>query len=287
LETPIPTPTAKETALPVLLPAYFLDWQPSSALALKDAKGVVMHDYGGSIGKQYQPTTIAQGALAYYDRWLVDSDPTRAEADWTAFQAQTNWLISHQTADGRWLFNFKWGYQQVPWWSAMTEGVAMSALLRDYSVTADPACLTAITRARTTFERDLNHNGVGAEVAVGSTTYVVYQEYLKGYESNVLNGWMFSLAGLYEIATYLPGQEAAVDLWAPDRGIPALKALLPYYDTGSWSRYDMTNPGKSARGDLDTVAYHNLVISQLRYMATISGDPFFSNYADRFQAYEK
>jgi heparosan-N-sulfate-glucuronate 5-epimerase len=266
-----------------LLPAYFLNWKPDDTV-LKDAKGVIIHNYGGSIGKQYQPTTIAQAALAYYDRWLVDSDPTQAEADKTAFLTQTNWLISHQTPDGRWLFTFRWGNQPNPWWSAITEGNAMSALLRAYSMTGDPACLEAITRARTTFERDLSHNGVGATVFLESTPYIVYQEYLKGYEPNVLNGWIFALVGLYEAATYLPGQEAAVDLWGTDRGIPALKALLPYYATKTWSRYDMVHPGKSAYGSLATVYYHDLVINQLRYVAQISGDPFFSEYADRFQA---
>jgi hypothetical protein len=94
------------------------------------------------------------------------------------------------------------------------------------------------------------------------------------------------LVGLYETAIYLPDSQAALDLWGADRGIAALKALLPYYDTGVWSRYDMTNPGKSARGDLDTIPYHDLITRQLKYIAMISGDPFFASYADRFHAEE-
>jgi hypothetical protein len=253
--------------------------------APKDAKGVVMKDYGERGGRQYNPTSVAQAALAYYDRWLVDSDHDRAESDRTAFLTQADWLISHQAPDGRWLYSFRWGNQPVPWWSAMTEGVAMSALLRAYSMTGDPACLSAVSRARTTFERDLDHGGVAAPVVVGATTYLVYQEYLKGYEPNVLNGWIFSLVGLYEAAAYLQDPEASLDLLGPDRGTAALKALLPYYDTGTWSRYYMTNPGRSVRGSLDTVAYHVLVIGQLKYMTTISGDLFFADYADLFQAY--
>jgi hypothetical protein len=266
-----------------LLPAYFRNWLPSTQP--KDADGVVMTNYGGSLGKQYSPTGVAQAALGYYDRWLVDSDPDRTKSDKAAFLAQIDWLLSHQSPDGLWLWSFKWGAQPVPWWSAMTEGVSMSALLRAYSMTGDPACLTAISLARSTFERAPNDHGVGASVVVGSKTYVVYQEYLKGYVANVLNGWIFSLVGLYETATYLHDQAASSDLLGPDRGIAALKVLLPYYDTGSWSFYYVTRPGGSGTRGLDTVRYHTLVIGQLIYMATISGDAFFSRYADRFQAY--
>jgi heparosan-N-sulfate-glucuronate 5-epimerase len=271
--------------LPVvpLLPAYFRNWQPNPGV-LKDAQGVVLDDYGGTIGKQYQPTAIAEAALAYYDRWLVDADPTLKDSDRVAFLIQIEWLIKNQTADGRWLFHFTWGKQRVPWWSAMTEGLAMSALLRSFALTRDPVALAALTRARTTFERDLNHGGVAAQVILGRTTYVVYQEYLPGYVSNVLNGWIFSMDGLYEAATYLHDPAAAADLWAPRRGFAALKALLPYYDTGDWSRYDLRSPGRSATGDLARVSYHSLVIGQLEYVASITGDSFFSKYAARFAA---
>lgn len=279
-----PTSTPNETITLQALPAYFTGAMPNATM-LKDSGGVIYWDYGGSIGKQYNPVTLIQAALAYYNRWLVDSDPAQAESDKTAFLTQINWLISHQTPDGRWLYTFRWGSQPLPWWSAMAEGEAMSALLRAYLMTGDPACLTAIERARSTFERDLTDNGVELSVALGSDTYVVYQEYLTGYQANVLNGWIFSLVGLYETATYLGDSSAYFDFWGPDRGLAALKALLPYYDTGSWSFYNMVNPGKSVSGSLDSTAYHQLVIFQLRYLATISGDPFFSQYADRFQSY--
>jgi hypothetical protein len=247
---------------------------------------VVVQSYGGKIGRQYMPTRIAQAALAFYDRWLIDTDPAQTAKDKRLFQTQIKWLIANQTSDGRWLVNFAWGGQQVPWWSAMTEGLAMSALLRSYWMTRDPACLTAITRARTTFERDRDrHHGVAQSVVSGSKTYVVYEEYLRGYQDNVLNGWIFSLVGLYETATYLGDKAASADLRGPDRGLAAVKALLPYYDTGNWSYYNRDLPVTAARKNLDTVSYHSLVIGQLRYLTQISGDPFFAGYADKFQGY--
>jgi len=280
-------PAPEKTSAPLgLLPAYFLAAKPDDA-APKDAKGVVLASYGGGLGQQYNPTTIAQIALAYYGRWLSDTDPDKAAADRKSFLAQTDWLIAHQSADGRWLYSFEWGSQQVPWWSAIAEGQGMSALLRAYAMTGDPAALAAVIRARGTFDRDLGDDGIAAPVTVGGTTYIVYQEYLPGYEPNVLNGWIFSLIGLYETETYLGDSGAYEDLWSSDRGFVALKALLPYYDTGAWSRYYVERFGKSPSGGLDTTAYHILVIAQLRYLATISGDAFFSDCAARFASYMK
>jgi heparosan-N-sulfate-glucuronate 5-epimerase len=250
-----------------------------------DRRGVAMVFYTRGLGLQYSPTGIAQAALQYYDRWLVDTDPKLKASDKAAFLTQTRWLLSNQTSDGRWLFKFKWGNEPIPWWSAMTEGLAMSALLRAYAMTGNSACLTAISRARKTFERNARHLGVAKKVVVASQTYVVYEEYMGAYAPNVLNGWIFSLVGLYETSTYLRDPAASADLLHPDRGLAAVKALLPYYDTGDWTRYYVKSPGTSSTRGIDRVKYHSLVIGQLRYLATISGDPFFTQYADRFQGY--
>ncbi len=268
------------------MPAYFRNWMPDDS-AFKDANGVVLKRYAAPLGKQYTPTQIAQAALEYYDRWLIDKDPKLAASDKAAFLIQIDWLLKNQLRDGRWLFNFKWGHMKPPWWSAMTEGVAMSALLRAYSITGDPYCLSAITKARTTFERDRDHDhGVATPVPVGSKTYIVYEEYLGSYGApNVLNGWIFSMVGLYEAATYLHDDVAMADLTAPDRGFAALKVLLPYYDAGTWTHYYITTPGTLQRGRLQTVLYHKLVIGQLMYLTKITGDPFFTKWATKFQGY--
>jgi heparosan-N-sulfate-glucuronate 5-epimerase len=287
-----PRPSSTPTG-PVVpqLPAYFRNWMPDDK-AILDADGVVMEYYDNAgLGREYSPTAVAEAALGYYDRWLVDTDSAKAATDRAAFMTQVKWLLANQTADGRWLFKFAWGRQKVPWWSAMTEGLAMSVLLRAYGLAGDPACLTAISRAVTTFGRSVGKsNGVVAPVVVKpkrgkSKTYVVYQEYQPGYVQNVLNGWMFSLVGLYETATYLHDGAALEALTKPDRGYAAVKALLPYYDTGNWSRYNITDPAKEQLTRFSTLNYHNLVIGQLRYMTKISGDGTFAKWADHFQNY--
>ena len=301
--SPDPTVTASPTAMPVAtaaptpnlsphsvagmsqIGAYFRNWMPNPK-SKTDASGVVMYDYGGKIGIQYTPTAIAEAALCDYDRWLVDKDNTLKNSDWAAFMTQIRWLLANQLPDGRWLFHFQWGKTPVPWWSGLTDGLAISALVRAYALTGDPAQLTAITQARTTYERDQKtENGITSPVKVGSKTYYVYEEYPPGYSvGNVLNGWIFALVGLYEDETYLHDKAATTLLRGPNRGLAALKALLPYYDTGNWSRYAM-QPVTPRIGTRASRGYHNLVIGQLWFVAKISGDRYFSQVARRWQGY--
>jgi hypothetical protein len=278
--SPDPGPTRFGPTEP--LPAYFEPWLPVDTRP-RDSDGVALADYGGSLGKQYYAVTIAQAALRYYNRWLGSSG--FLEADKEAFFAQINWLVRNQTPDGRWLTYFRWGKQPLPWWSGMAQGMAISALLRAYALTADPTYLTAIERARDTLRRSVQQKGVTQTLTVSGTRFVVIQEYLPGYEQNVLNGWIFALVGLYEEALYLHDETAAFEFYGPDRGVKAVRALLPYYDTGSWTFYSLHTLTGSKRGPLAKPLYHRIHIDQLRFLAAITGDTVLADYADRFQGY--
>ncbi len=274
-DAPSLTPTA----------TYFDTFGPFDS-APRDSNGVVLTQYPSPIGLQYNAVNVSQAAIAYFDRWHSGKDTTaEAGADRTAFFAQVNWLVENQQPDGRWLYAFQWGTQPVPWWSAMAEGQGMSALLRAYSVTGEKTYLAAMESARSTFDRAIADLGVESDVTVAGRQLTVYQEYLPGYEDNVLNGWMFALAGLYEDARFTGDPIALYDLVAADRGLPALRALLPYYDTGTWSLYSLSAFVDSSPGRKAPSSYHALHIRQLRFLYSITGDPVMKTYADKFESY--
>jgi len=265
--------------------AFFETFGPFDT-APRDADGVLMHDYGAPIGVQHNAVTIAQGAISYFDRWQSGQDtPAQADADRAAFFAQIGWLVANQQPDGRWLYTFAWGTQPLPWWSAMAEGLGISAMLRAYSVTGDSSYLDVLERARSTFGRTIANLGVDSSVTVSGRHLTVYQEYLPGYVNNVLNGWIYSLAGLYECAIYLGDPICLQDLTAADRGLPALRALLPYYDTGSWTYYGLNSLVGSKRGPKASVAYEELHVRQLSFLYSVTGDRVFNRYADKFRLY--
>ena len=267
------------------VPGYFQAQGPFTA-SPKDSNGVVMVKYASPIGLQYNTVTIEHCAMWYFDRWRSGQDtPTQTNADRAGFFAQIDWLVSHQQPDGRWLYTFHIGTMPVPWWSAMAEGQGISVMLRAYSVTGDSTYLVVLDRARSTFDRPIADLGVTSALTVSGRQLTVYEEYLPGYRDNVLNGWLYSLVGLYECAIYLGDPVCLYDLTAADRGLAAVQALLPYYDTGSWSRYNLTTLVGVDFGPNASEAYHKGHIAQLRFMYSITGNPVMEEYADRFQTY--
>ena len=267
--------------------APFMDGRtmPNRSLA-KDAKGVVLASYGGTLGNQYNPVTISQAAITYYYAAVQGTESKSAkQADRAALFVQADWLVAHQDPGGRWLYRFPFGGQPVPWASAMAQGLGISALIRAHAIRADPRYMRAIRKARATFDRDWSRDGVGSWQKVGTKKYLVYEEYMAPYSRHTLNGWMFAMAGLYEAWTYLGDQKAKSALDRADRGYAALRALLPYYDTGSWSTYNLERMDAKVNGWRAKRHYHELHIRQLRWFAKITNDAFFESYANRFLGY--
>lgn len=287
---PMGAPAAARTPPTVgtrLVIAPFMDTRamPNRSLP-KDARGVVLTDYGGALGIQYNPVSIGQAAIAYYYA-AVHSNETLAakDADRQALLAQAEWLVNRQDSSGRWLYKFAWEGQPVPWVSAMAQGLGISALIRANAVRPDPRYLRAIAKATGSFHRDWSLGGVGSWVTLASKKFLVYEEYMRPHSPRTLNGWMFAMAGLYEAQLYLDDPQARYELQNADRGLAALKALLPYYDTGSWSTYNLRRLDATVNGSRAKRNYHELHIRQLRWFARVTGDPFFQGYADRFQRY--
>jgi len=278
---PPPTTGSRQVIAP------FMDTRsmPNRSIA-KDAHGVVMAAYGGTLGNQYNPVTISQAAITYYYAAVNSTEPAaQKKSDRTALLVQADWLVAHQDATGRWLYRFPFAGQPVPWVSAMAQGMGISALIRAHAVSPDARYLRAIAKSRATFDRDWSLGGVGSWQQVGPKRYLVYEEYMTPYSPHTLNGWMFAMAGLYESSVYLHDIKAKAALDRSDRGIAALKALLPYYDTGSWSTYNLKRLDATVNGSRAKRHYHEIHIRQLRWYAKVTGDPFFAGYADRFQRY--
>src|SRR5581483_4495885 len=75
----------------------------------------------------------------------------------------------------------------------------------------------------------------------------------------------------------LSGDSAAASY--ASRLLATAKEMLPSFDTGHWSRYDLRT-----QSDLH---YQDFVISLLRQLTKRTGDPVWQDTADRFTAYEQ
>lgn len=97
---------------------------------------------------------------------------------------------------------------------------------------------------------------------------------------------MYSLLGLYDVqALRIPGAtEKSKKLY--NEGLRSLIKMLPLYDTGSGTFYDLrhfTVPGIAP--NLARLDYHVTHINQLLIFATISEDPIFETTAARWIQY--
>lgn len=233
-----------------------------------DSQGVRVYDYGGAIGVQYNPVTIAEYALSLSHN-LMDASYQ------TAFLAQVDWFQKNGKRDKRglvWEYHFDWPVndQKAPWISAMAQGEIISVFTRAYKFTGDPAYLATAKEALNVFEIDEQQGGVKKVI---NNNLIVYDEYPKS-RFVVLDGWLMALAGVCEFYLAAHDPQAKQIL---DNGLNSLRQLLPGF-TGTLGVYFST------RKDLCSVTYYNSNFNALCYLA--SYDESLRDTVARWQTFQ-
>jgi hypothetical protein len=187
------------------------------------------------------------------------------------------WLSSELDVRGRiaYLFPMPHTYRlEPPWYSGLAQGEAASLLVRAARPLDEPVLLDAAVRAIESLLDD--ELGLVRETPAGP----ILQEYPTSPPSDVLNGWIFALWGLYDVAS-ATGDERAGDAF--ERGVQTLAHMLPAYDIGfGWSRYDLV-PRRVP--NIASPFYHRLHIEQLRALARLAPEhAIFGVTADRWLA---
>lgn len=161
--------------------------------------------------------------------------------------------------------------------------------------------LNAAIDAVNLFKKNVTENGISAYF-MGQ--YRFYEEFPTTPSLFVLNGFVYSLFGLYDLKMtlnllirnqkldeplndyYLVKLNEVGQLF--DDGVRTLKTLLPFYDTGARSLYDLRHftlqnqPPNLSRWD-----YHSVHINLLSHMNTILNDPNIDDCVQRWIGYMK
>ena len=213
----------------------------------------------------YFSIAIFQYGLAAYDLYLMNQDETMMGK----VLACADWAVENQGANGGWL-TFAHETPEHPY-SSMAQGEGISLLLRAYLATKDEKYFEAASRAKTFMLLPIEEGGV--------TRYAGEDVYFYEFTNTplVLNGWIFSLWGIYDYAKATDDGEARRVFAAT---VASLKKKLPEYDTGYWSRYD-------EKKRISSPFYHSLHIAQLRVMYELTGEELFTQYAERWERYQK
>lgn len=164
----------------------------------------------------------------------------------------------------------------------MGQGHAISVLSRAYYHSGDERYLQAAIRGLQPFRLSSLKDGVAATF-LGK--YVWYEEYPTTPSSFVLNGFIFSLLGLYDLKSIAVGKGADEASALFDQGMASLKSMLTLYDMGSGTTYDLRHVTLKIAPNLARWDYHATHVNQLLLLGTIDNDPIFTTTAERWIGY--
>lgn len=228
---------------------------------------------------------ISKIAQHYYAR-IYGNHHTPQEYD--RFIAMSDWLVencieSEDYGFCSWQSQLDVPYYQLPdmWPSAMAQGQGISVLISAYSLTFDHIYLDTAIKAIPAFNYSIDKKGVRSDYQ-GVPWYEEYGSEVAPVQ--VLNGFLFALAGLHQAADQM-GSQAARNAF--ETGVKSLAARIQRFDVGFTSRYDDPDSGqlastKGAVGD----HYHELHISQLSWLYAVTNNEVFFEYARKFLLYD-
>ena len=264
------------------------DYNKDSRAILLDSNNIFCTDYSKmrNLGVKnqfsYNPVTISLNSLRTYQSYLIDSNLLYRDI----FFSNSNWLCNNIGANGCWKLmhdKLSSGHLiEAPWPSALSQGLGISVLVRAYKMTNDSVYLFSARKALLPFGKTIKEGGVRTNNKFG----VFYEEYpLDSNSTHVLNGFIYSLYGLY-------------DLWQLDNnllakkyfedGVSTLKTVLPLYDLGNWTRYDLDS-NKNLRNHWGYCSpwYQKLHAAQTHGLYLLTGDKIFADYSDKFKNQEQ
>lgn len=208
---------------------------------------------------KYWPVTIAQYGLLNYNFFLTYKTEDYKKAVINA----CNWFVDNIDDKGRWFYRNSVFLDIVdemlkaPFISAMAQGEGISLLIRGYALTHDSRYLRCAEEALNPFFHATSEGGVCEKIGELS----IFEEYPTTIPSHVLNGFLFSLFGLYDLSC-IHSEKAANARALFNEGYKTLIKILPLFDAGFCSRYDLghltAGPRKNARP-----YYHFIHVNQM------------------------
>lgn len=232
----------------------------------KDSPEILVPQYYVETGeKMFFSIGIFQYGLASYDLYLK----THEQIYRKKFLACAQWALENQENRGGWI-TFAHESKSNPY-SSMAQGEGASLLLRCYLDTGNSVCLDAAKRAIDFMLVPLENGGTAKYDADNIYFYEFPEKQL------VLNGWIFSIWGIYDYCKCTNDERVTEIL---SLSLESLKKKLPVFDTGYWSKYD---EGKN----ICSPFYQKLHVAQLRVMYDLFGDDIYRQFADKWEGYQK
>ncbi len=236
-------------------------------------------------GLEYVPTTAFHWGLVSISKYL-----TTGEQDFLNNSLNVStWAVANQSENGGWLWPFSYGFSggvlgviEENWYGAMTQGLGMSFLTRMYNVTGNETYLDAAKNATKLFNVTVENGGFLRYYG----EYPWYEEYpTPASGSFVLNGYIYSLIGLYDLYA-TTGTNISKQLY--DAGVNSLTNMISLFDLGCSSAYDLVHHSVlSSAPNIANFMYHGLHISLLSIINSIEPGNPFKSIQERWSGYSE
>jgi hypothetical protein len=172
-----------------------------------------------------------------------------------------------------WEYYFDYGGGKPPWVSSLAQGTGLQAIARSAAKLGRMGeLLPAIQEGLTLFEQE---PPTGVRVATAEGAHYAQYSFWPGLR--VINGFVQSLVGLYDVAE-ITGDARAARLFAD--GDRTAKAEVPKFDTGAWSLY--SRDAITRESDLH---YHTLLRDFLTSLCDRTAEPVYCTAESHFTAY--
>ncbi len=260
-------------------------WHASSTVKFDD-KGVPMINYGGTF--YYNAGTVAFWALTQYDKSLGGDSGAL-----TLFFNGLNRLLLMEDSTGAFREPFPYFYYlngktyQPGWVSAMSQGLALSVLARAYHLTGNTTYLNAGDQAFS-FMLTLESAGGTATTMVDLDRslfqHVFFDEYPAKPSGYTLNGLMYTLLGVYDWSQ-VPDDNALLANVYFNGSVDTLRHILPYYDAGGFTAYDMSHITYQKSQPHVLAGYHRDHCFLLHALVSITQDSRLKYYESLWESY--
>jgi hypothetical protein len=249
---------SKDDPYPIDLRPYFLRVQE------RDDRGVVVTGRPNG-GSYHNPVAIALHALAVHAEWFRTGEPAHLKS----LRAQVLHLLRTQDERGGWLYPVpvrRYGIEPG-WYSGMAQGLALSVFARAHGLAPTEDLRSATVRAFDLLARSVADGGCSSAGARG----LFPEECAVDPPAHILNGGAFAILSAWEVRHEI-GEAYAASCLAQ------LEAMLPAYDLGYWSRYDLRFRVPA------TPAYHALHVAQLASLGSLAQRPALTEWSRRWAA---
>jgi hypothetical protein len=242
-----------------------------------DSQGIITFTYHDST--HYHPMQLAHRLLWYLDSYyLMGMEEYLQRSELYAAKMLEYSMVTEQTryfyhSHDFYLHEIDTDVMIAPWCSGMAQGDALSVFIRLYEATGKEEYLEIAHQTFRSFMRLKGENRPWT-VRIDEGDYYWIEEYPFKEGTQVLNGYIYGLSGLYDYYM-LTGDDDAKKL--VQASLTTLHHYLPEYrDKGNASFYCLYHKINSPK-------YHiKDHLPQLEYLYKISGDPYFENMYNLF-----